>query len=187
MAATTLRAKSSPPAPPFAHTSASETAAPACWHAASMAASSASLSDVKRLIATTTGSLKTCFMLWMCLSRLGKPRCTASTFSLFKSAFSTPPLYLRARTVATMTAQSGFKFASRALMSQNFSAPRSAPKPASVTANSPKCCAKRVANTELQPCAMLANGPPCTNAGLPASVCTKLGLMASLSRAAIAP
>ena len=46
------------------------------------------------------------------------------------------------------------------------------------------CC---VAMMELQPCAMLANGPPCTNAGVPSSVCTRLGLSASLSSAAMAP
>ncbi len=47
--------------------------------------------------------------------------------------------------------------------------------------------AMRVAMMELQPCAMLAKGPPCTNAGVPSSVCTRLGLSASLSRAVIAP
>ena len=42
------------------------------------------------------------------------------------------PLYFRARTVATMTTALGFRPAMRHLMSRNFSAPRSAPKPASV-------------------------------------------------------
>ena len=45
-----------------------------------------------------------------------------------------PPCILSARTVATTTTASGFKPAMRHLMSRNFSAPRSAPKPASVTA-----------------------------------------------------
>ena len=45
----------------------------------------------------------------------------------------TPPCILSARTVATMTAASGFSPAFRHLMLKNFSAPRSAPKPASVT------------------------------------------------------
>ena len=40
---------------------------------------------------------------------------------------------------------------------------------------------------ELVPCAMLANGPPWTNAGTPSIVCTRLGLTASRSSAAIAP
>jgi hypothetical protein len=40
---------------------------------------------------------------------------------------------------------------------------------------------------ELLPWAMLAKGPQCTKAGLPASVCIKLGMMASLSRTVIAP
>ncbi len=47
--------------------------------------------------------------------------------------FFTPPFIFSARTVATMTAASGFSPALRHLMSKNFSAPRSAPKPASVT------------------------------------------------------
>lgn len=41
----------------------------------------------------------------------------------------------------------------------------------------------RVAMMELQPCAMLAKGPPCTNAGVPSSVCTRFGLRASFSSA----
>ena len=41
--------------------------------------------------------------------------------------------------------------------------------------------------SELQPCAMLANGPPCTSAGEPSSVCTRLGCSASRSSAAMAP
>jgi hypothetical protein len=44
-----------------------------------------------------------------------------------------PPFIFIARTVATITAASGFRPALRHLMSKNFSAPRSAPKPASVT------------------------------------------------------
>lgn len=40
-----------------------------------------------------------------------------------------------------------------------------------------------VAMTELQPCAMLAKGPPWTNAGLFSSVWTKLGLIAAATRA----
>ena len=33
--------------------------------------------------------------------------------------------------------------------------------------------------TELHPCAMLAKGPPCTNAAVPSVVCTRFGLIAS--------
>ena len=39
-----------------------------------------------------------------------------------------------------------------------------------------------VARTELQPWAMLANGPPWTKAGVPSSVCTRLGASASLQQ-----
>ena len=44
-----------------------------------------------------------------------------------------------------------------------------------------------VASTELQPCAMLANGPPWMKAGLFSSVCTRFGFSASLSSTVIAP
>ena len=44
-----------------------------------------------------------------------------------------------------------------------------------------------MAITELQPCAMFAKGPPCTNAGAPPSVWTRFGASASRSRAAMAP
>ena len=40
---------------------------------------------------------------------------------------------------------------------------------------------------ELFPCAMFANGPAWTSAGWPSIVCTRLGLIASLSRTVIAP
>ncbi len=72
-------------------------------------------------------------------------------------------------------------------MSKNFSAPRSVAKPASVRQMSPSFSASRVASTELQPCAMLAKGPPCTSAGVPSIVCTRFGWIASRSSAAIAP
>ena len=48
----------------------------------------------------------------------------------------------------------------------NFSAPKSAPKPASVITYSPSFKPALVAITELQPCAMFAKGPPCIIAGL---------------------
>ena len=48
-------------------------------------------------------------------------------------SFATPPFIFSARTVATITATSGFSPAYRHLISKNFSAPRSAPNPASVT------------------------------------------------------
>ena len=75
----------------------------------------------------------------------------------------------------------------RHLMSKNFSAPRSEPNPASVTTMSASASAERVARMLLQPCAMLPNGPACTNAGPPSSVCTRFGRIASLSSSAIAP
>ena len=71
-------------------------------------------------------------------------------------------------------------------MSKNFSAPRSAPNPASVTTMSPSLSPARVAISELQPCAMLAKGPPWMKAGVPPSVCTRLGSSASRIRRVIA-
>ena len=44
-----------------------------------------------------------------------------------------------------------------------------------------------VARTLLQPCAILANGPPCTRAGVCSSVWITFGRMASFNSAAIAP
>ena len=39
----------------------------------------------------------------------------------------------------------------------------------------------------LHPCAILANGPPCTIAGVCSSVCTKFGFIASFNRTVNAP
>ena len=100
---------------------------------------------------------------------------------------ATPPWYFSARTVATTTAASGRSPESRHLRSKNFSAPRSDPKPASVTTTSLSASAVRVASTELQPCAMLANGPPCTKAGACSRVCTRLGGERVRSSTASAP
>ncbi len=61
------------------------------------------------------------------------PRSSAATSSVARSATSTPPWYFIARTVATMTAAAGRMPVDRQRMSTNFSAPRSAPNPASVT------------------------------------------------------
>ena len=73
-------------------------------------------------------------MLSRWASRLQMPRSSAARSGVFSSVLGTPPLYFRARTVATITMQSGDRPALRHLMSINFSAPRSAPKPASVIA-----------------------------------------------------
>ncbi|COS80900.1 Uncharacterised protein [Streptococcus pneumoniae] len=69
----------------------------------------------------------------------------------------------------------------------NFSAPKSEPNPASVTTISANSRAVSVAKIELHPCAILANGPPCTSAGVPSIDCTKLGLIASFKIIAKAP
>ena len=61
------------------------------------------------------------------------PSLSADTFSFFKSSLATPPCIFSALIVATMTTQSGFRPDFLHLISRNFSAPKSAPNPASVT------------------------------------------------------
>ena len=87
---------------------------------------------VKRLIATTAGTPELGDIVEMA-AEIAKPRSTAATSSSPSALRSMPPCILSARTVATTTTASGSSPALRHLMSKNFSAPRSAPKPASVT------------------------------------------------------
>ena len=125
------------------------------------------------------------FSIWRL--RLAQPSRTAARFSAPSASRATPPCILSARTVATSTTASGSNPALRHLMSMNFSPPRSEPNPASVTVYSASLRAVRVAVTELQPWAILANGPPWTKAGVFSSVCTMLGRIASFSKAVIGP
>ncbi len=94
--------------------------------------SSASLSALKRLMATITGTPKL-RTFSMCRARFSAPFSSACVSGAPSRSLATPPCILTARTVATSTAQAGVSPAFRHLMSKNFSAPRSAPKPASVT------------------------------------------------------
>ena len=135
---------------------------------------------------TTTGT-PNFWRFSMCFSRFTMPFSRASRFSADNWSLGTPPLYLRALTVATRTTASGLSPALRHLMSRNFSAPRSAPKPASVTTTSASFRAVFVALTLLHPWAMLANGPPCTRAPVCSRVWIRLGFNASLRRAAMEP
>ena len=91
-----------------------------------------SVSLPKRLIATTYGRLYLPIFS-ICFCKLAIPANNASTFSQAKSAFSTPPCIFNALIVATITTHEGCKSAFLHLISKNFSAPKSAPKPASVT------------------------------------------------------
>ena len=86
-----------------------------------------------KLLTATIGVNPNFFILLMCLSKFTNPFFSASTFSFFKFSFSTPPCIFKALIVATITTQLGFKFDFLHLISKNFSAPRSAPNPASVT------------------------------------------------------
>src|SRR5882672_4726944 len=175
-----------PPAPPLPRTSQGTSSTPSALHAARTASSSAGVSPVKWLRATRAGR-PNFFTLRMWRRRFSEPRCTAAGSAAPSCSFFTPPCIFNARTVATMIAASGLSPANRHLMSRNFSAPRSAPKPASVSTMSASARPSLVATTELQPCAMLPNGPQCTSAGPPSSVWTRFGLIASLSSSVMAP
>ena len=182
----TASATATPPSPPRSHTSHSSTSTPSTAHSARTASSSASASPTNRLSATTSGTPNFfTFLMWR--RRLVAPRCTAAGSAAPRRSFGTPPCILRARTVATTIAASGLSPAIRHLMSKNFSAPRSAPNPASVSTTSQRLRASLVATTELQPWAMLPNGPQWIKAGPPSSVCTRLGLIASFKSRVMAP
>ena len=73
------------------------------------------------------------FTFSICRSKFTIPFSKALIFSFLRFSFSTPPCILSALTVATMTTQLGIIFDFLHLMFKNFSAPKSAPKPASVT------------------------------------------------------
>ena len=87
---------------------------------------------MKWFTAIVTGS-PNFLVLFMCLSKFTNPFFNASTFSFFNSSFDTPPCIFKALMVATITTQSGLIPDFLHLISKNFSAPRSAPNPASVT------------------------------------------------------
>ena len=131
MVLTKVSASSTPPSAPFAHTLASSTGTSISAHNSFKVAISAAVSVINSLIATTAGmpNLRI-FSTWR--FKLAKPARTASTFSSVKASLVTPPFILRARRVATITTASGDVGKFGVLISRNFSAPRSAPKPASV-------------------------------------------------------
>ena len=127
----TLLASSMPPSPPFSHTSDNANSQLCPIQKSLTYASSSSLSDANLLSVTTTGT-PNCCIFSICFSRLTIPDLSASISGAARSSFGTPPLYFNARTVATSTATSGLSPDIRHFISKNFSAPRSAPKPASV-------------------------------------------------------
>mmetsp|Transcript_5874 Transcript_5874/g.18677 ORF Transcript_5874/g.18677 Transcript_5874/m.18677 type:complete len:407 (+) Transcript_5874:455-1675(+) len=187
------------PAPPSAKCVASTAAAaPASRQARMTIAISASVSAAKRFTATTQGTPKTPVTVRTCFCTFATPALKRSRSSLVYAAASLapgttggpPPCIFSARTVATTTQQSGSRPLPRHLMSTNFSKPMSAPKPASVTTKPvwPTSASPVLsAMTEELPCAMFANGPPCTSTGVASSVCIIVGMRASLSSTASAP
>ena len=73
------------------------------------------------------------------------------------------------------------------LISLNFSAPKSAPNPASVTTYSHSPSPVFVARSELQPWAIFAKGPPWIIAGVCSVVWTRFGFNASFITTATDP
>ena len=148
-----------PPFPPSSHTFETANSQFLLSQNSLIKPTSASVSLTKLFRVTTTGTPKS-FIFSICFSRFTIPFFRASRFSFDKSSLATPPLYLRALTVATITTQSGVRPAFLHFISKNFSAPRSAPNPASVSAISAIPIAIFVALIELHPCAIFAKGPP---------------------------
>ena len=128
----TLFAKSTAPSPPFSQCFDIDAFTPFCWQNFITSSTSLSVSKTKWLIATVTG--KPNFWIFsICLSKFTNPFFTASIFSFLSSSLLTPPCIFKALIVATITTQLGFNPDFLHLISKNFSAPRSAPNPASVT------------------------------------------------------
>ena len=88
------------------------------------------------------------------------PRLSAATSGVPSASFFTPPCILSARTVATTIAASGLSPPKRHLMSKNFSAPEVGAEAGlgedDVAERRGRAGSRRC---ELQPCAMLPNGP----------------------------
>ena len=83
-------------------------------------------------IATITFTPKTFFKFSICLYKLLSPFSKYSILSFFIFSLSIPPWYFIAFIVATHTTASGLILAFLHFISKNFSAPKSAPNPASV-------------------------------------------------------
>mmetsp|Transcript_16838 Transcript_16838/g.63854 ORF Transcript_16838/g.63854 Transcript_16838/m.63854 type:complete len:426 (+) Transcript_16838:562-1839(+) len=184
-----------PPSDQCVHSTAS--AAPASSALRRSSSTSASVSVKNRLMATT-GRTPNPRTLDTCLARFAHPASSSGMFSVLYSSArgwpgttgGPPPCVLRARTVATMTQAPGRRPERRHLMLKNFSAPMSAPNPASVTTTPSFPARRRVIWSAMMlelPCAMLANGPACTITGLPSRLCMSVGLMASRISTASAP
>src|SRR5262249_13465215 len=128
----TAFATSAAPSPPMAQWSAMRASTPCDAQAFLTSSISAEVSAENRLMEITGTRPNFCtFSTWR--ARFERPDSSAARFSLLRSSFFTPPCIFSARMVATSTTQSGASPVLRHLMSINFSPPRSAPKPASVT------------------------------------------------------
>jgi len=186
MLCTTFSAKSIAPSLPLANPSFIDIITSYSLHRC-LTISISSSESVSNLFNATTGLKLYIIIFSMCLSKLARPFFTSSTLGIANSSLVAPPWYFKARIVTTITTALGINPNWWHLISKNFSAPRSEPNPASVTTTSLYVIAILVANMLLVPCAILANGPQWIIAGVPSVVCTKLGLIASFSKAAIAP
>ena len=91
------------------------------------------VSVLNLFIATTTFNPKLFFIVLIWWYKLVNPFSRYSKFSFLMSSRGEPPWYFKAFIVATITTISGFFSSFRHFISKNFSAPKSAPNPASVT------------------------------------------------------
>ena len=130
---TTRRAKSSAPSPPFKNTLFSAKPTPNFLQWSARSAISSSVSSPYRFSVTITGWPKRCiFSTWR--SRFAKPSTSAWRSCSCDAPSTRPPCIFKPRKVETRTVTRGWISALRHLISKNFSAPRSAPNPASVIA-----------------------------------------------------
>ena len=120
------------PSPPFSQPSTMLISIFFSFNFCSSQFSSFSVSDVYLFSATITFNPNLFFILSICLYKFSIPFSRPLIFSFWISSLSTPPWYFIAFMVATITTTSGFILAFLHFMSRNFSAPKSAPNPASV-------------------------------------------------------
>ena len=132
ISAITFSANAAEPFPPTTKALLTIAVTPLVKHKAFKASYSASVSSGNALI-QTTGFNPNFWIFSMCFSKLQKPFAIAGTFSVLNSSALKPAWCFIALIVATKTTASGFNPDCPHFIWRNFSAPKSAPKPASVT------------------------------------------------------
>ena len=149
-ASTSWRARASAPLPPSANASLMAKRIPRSEQYLRTSSISLSVSVGKRLNATTI-VCPNLLRLSICFCKFASPLVRPSISSSFILSIGVSPCILSPCAVATTTVALGCNPLLRHTISKNFSAPRSAPNPASVIAYSPCDIAILVASSELQP------------------------------------